>query len=319
MKNLVFSIKDPLQGLSTLDHPIIDAHFHLWEPTAIDLFLEATSIYGVKGFLAITDPKSKSKVRNQLPSRTTVFAFYLSSKAFAHHQVPELLADLQNAFNHNYKCVKMWFGPRFLDWAEVSRPFRLDAPELSPVWSKIEEYGFIVDIHIGDPDICYARDYQDPKYGTKKETLNQFKTILGDYPSINFIGVHMAGHPEHVTILSDLLNEFPNLAIDTASTRWIIRELGKEEQREATRDLMNRYSSRILFGSDLSVSGGRGSDYYLTRYWSQRIFWESSHVAPLPFEDKDNPSGTIIRGLSLPRGILKKFYWENAAKLFRFV
>jgi hypothetical protein len=308
---------DPLRGLNHLQHPIFDAHFHVWDSRVIGNYKYAANGYGLGGFLAIADPETRKAISPIFPE-TTYYAYYLPMKAFAHYKVSELLDGLNEATKEDYRSVKMWFGPRFLDWAQAEH-FHLDSPRLSPIWTKIEELGFTaVDIHVGDPDIWYAREYQNSKkYGTKKEALEQFTNVLGEYPSIRFIGVHMAGHPEHLDTLSDILHAFPNLFLDTASTRWMIRELGKDEQREATREFFLRHSSRILFGSDLSVGGERQDNYYQTRYWSQRLFWETSHTAPLPFEDKDNPNGTMINGLNLPKGVLRKFYWENATKLFK--
>lgn len=306
---------EPLRGLNQLQHPIFDAHFHVWDSRVIGNYKFVANGYGLGGFLAIADPDTRKAISSILPE-TTYYAYYLPMKAFAHYKASELLDSLNLAAREDYRCVKMWFGPRFLDWAGATGPFRLDSPELKPVWAKVAEYGFIVDIHITDPDVWYETRYKNPKYGTKSDTLNQFKAILGEYPSIQFIGVHMAGHPEHLATLSDTLIDFPNLVIDTASTRWMIRELGREEQRETTRDFFQRHSSRILFGSDLSIRGDQ-LEYYHTRYWAQRLFWETSHIAPLPFEDEDNPNGTMINGLNLPKGVLRKFYWENATKLFK--
>ncbi|MHA2232597.1 MAG: amidohydrolase family protein [Candidatus Hodarchaeales archaeon] len=315
MEQLEFSSDAPLNGLNQIEYPLFDAHFHVWDPRVFGQYKYVAKGYGLDGFLVIADPDTRKAIFKSFPGLHTYYAYYLSTKAFAHYDHPELVSNLDEAQKHEYKVVKAWFGPRFLDWAGADGPFRLDSPQLSQVWSKIEECRFIVDIHIGDPDIWYTRDYQDPKYGTKAEALTQFGNVLGKYPSVQFIGVHMAGHPEHLATLSDFLDEYPNLVIDTASTRWMIRELGKEEQREATRDFFLRYSSRILFGSDLSVRGEVQDSYYQTRYWSQRLFWETTHVAPLPFEDKDNPNGTVIHGLNLPKWVLRKFYWENAIKL----
>jgi hypothetical protein len=316
LEELVFSIEDPLRGLNQLEHPIFDAHFHVWDPAIIGYYAYVARGYGLGGFLPIADPGTRDRTSEFFPSQTTCFAYYLPSRSFAHYRVSELLDSLEEAQKNNYKCLKCWFGPRFLDWAQAEH-FHLDSPRLSSIWAKIEEMEFkAVDIHIGDPDIWYAREYRNSrKYGTKKEALEQFTNILGEYPSIRFIGVHMAGHPEHLDTLSDVLQAFPNLFLDTASTRWMIRELGKDKQRDVTREFFLRHSSRILFGSDISVGGEHQDNYYQTRYWSQRLFWETSHTAPLPFEDKDNPNGTIIRGLALPKGLLRKFYWENARRI----
>ncbi|MFX0114932.1 MAG: hypothetical protein ACFFB3_10330, partial [Candidatus Hodarchaeota archaeon] len=211
MEELVFSSEDPLRGLNQLEHPIFDAHFHVWDPAIIGHYTYVARGYGLGGFLPIADPGTRDRISEFFPSQTTRFAYYLPSRAFAHYRVSELLDSLDEAQKNNYKCVKCWFGPRFLDWAQAGQ-FHLDSPRLSPIWVKIEEMGFsAVDIHVGDPDIWYAREYRNSrKYGTKKEALGQFTNILGEYPSIRFIGVHMAGHPEHLATLSDTLIDFPN-------------------------------------------------------------------------------------------------------------
>ena len=45
--------------------------------------------------------------------------------------------------------------------------------------------------------------------------------------------------------------------------------------------------------------------YWGSRYWAQRRFWVTSHQAPLPFKDKDNPDQTYINGLNLFKSTLE--------------
>jgi hypothetical protein len=60
----------------------------------------------------------------------------------------------------------------------------------------------------------------------------------------------------------------------------------------------------------------RDEHYFASRYWAQRLFWESkAREIELPFEDSDNPDPpTVINGLNLPKAFLEDFYWNNMAR-----
>ena len=110
----------------------------------------------------------------------------------------------------------------------------------------------------------------------------------------------------------------PNLYIDSASTKWMIRELGKNIEK--TIHFFKKFQKRILFATDLSVGwGDRKEDYLPTRLYAQRLFCESNvKQVELPFDDKDNPTPpTFINGLYLPQSILDDFYWNNAERFFK--
>ena len=80
--------------------------------------------------------------------------------------------------------------------------------------------------------------------------------------------------PENLPLLAALLDSYANLYVDTASTKWIIIELGRDPGE--AREFMIKYQKRILFASDLSLGwDDTAEDYYATRYWAQRLFWET--------------------------------------------
>jgi hypothetical protein len=100
----------------------------------------------------------------------------------------------------------------------------------------------------------------------------------------------------------------------------MIRELGKDIDK--TKQWIKKYQERILFGSDIGnietnpkffLKKARREYFWASRYWSHRLFWETSYQAPLPFKDKDK--GETINGLALSKDILEKIYYENAINL----
>jgi hypothetical protein len=318
--SMQFQFDSALDGLHTLECKIWDAHVHIWDAGAFSEFEKWADMYGVQRYTGIAAPDVKRTLEQREKAENITFALYLPIDAFAHHDTHKLLSAVEEAREHGYAMVKMWFGPRFLDFSHAERPFAISLPAFDQVFSAIEEYALPVDIHVADPDVWYERKYRDAKrYRTKRQAIDEFVVVLERHPGLRVISVHFGSLPEpqNLPLLASLLDRYSNLYIDTASTKWIVRELGREP-REA-RKFIIKYQKRILFASDLSVGwGDKTKSYYAKRYWAQRLFWETDvENVPLPFPDEDNENGmTTINGLALPCDVLENLYWRNARTFF---
>jgi predicted TIM-barrel fold metal-dependent hydrolase len=172
---------------------------------------------------------------------------------------------------------------------------------------------------MGDPDTYYASQYRDSeRYGTKDEHLRQIEEVISRHPRLKFQIPHLGAQPEihRLPALARWMDEFPNVVVDTASSRWMARELSKDTEK--AREFMLKYSDRVLFGTDLFSR--RSFEDFSGRYVAQRVLWETSERGtPLPFPDADtkDTGGTAINGLDLPLSVLGKLYWENANRIYR--
>lgn len=314
---LEFNIQKPLKGLHDWNQPFYDSHLHVWEADSFKTFLREAKRFGDYQGTLIAQPAIKAIIEDQFSTEQFVFAYYLSVKAFGEYNITTLLSQVDEAHEQGYKVAKMWFAPRFQDYTNVNERFWFSSDQLSPVFDRIEDYGLVALIHVADPDITYKKNYSDSPdyYGSKNSKVAELEHLLDAHPKLEVISAHLGSLPEDLPKLGHLLDKFPNLMVDTASTRWMVRELGHNIGK--TQEWLEKYKERILLGTDLSV-GGKNTDvsYYLTRIWSQRIFWETNEVAPLPFSDSDNPSGTTIHGLGLPQDVLERLYYQNAHTLF---
>ncbi len=296
---------------------------HLWGQRYLDEYLQYIKKFGVERILGIGGLDLKRKLESKNVINNIVFCDYLSSYDFLKFKVHKLQDQIDKAHESEINHIKIFFGPmlQYFNWNK--NRFRINDPRLDSIYSYIEDYDLTVIMHVADPDISYMKKYgKKHKYGLKEDRINDFSDILDRFPKIIMISAHLGSLPENLNRLSELLDKYPQLYVDTASTRWMIRELGKDVKK--SKEWFEKYQDRVLFGSDLGnfelnikfFLGKHHRKYFWgSRYWSQRLFWETSNQAPLPFKDKDNPKWTNINGLNLSSSALEKIYYNNAVKL----
>lgn len=309
-----------MRGEWKYDGPIFDAHTHISSVEKNKEMLARNKEYGIAKQMGIVHDEDGFKhALEHLPEKF-VFAKYLSLRDIATYNVDPVLDQISEMRTQGYKVAKTWFGPRWRDfYEEVPDDFSINHRELEPIFSTLEDKKIPLIIHIGDPDTYYRKQYADSdRYGLKEDHLSQLEDLITRHPSLMFHVPHLAAQPEihRLPELSRWMDSYPNLVLDTASSRWMCRELSMDV--EASREFVIRYQDRVLFGTDLFA--GRGDvDYFSGRIKAQRILWETSERGtPLPFPDADteDSGGTFINGLDLPVDVLRKLYWENAERIY---
>ncbi len=301
--------------------PIFDAHTHIGEAKAIDEMVQMEKEFKITSQIGIVHSKEGFQAARDKYPDWFVFAKYLSLSDIAQYNVEPVIDDICRTKDEGYTLAKTWFGPRWKDYVEgTPNEFRIDHPKLEPIFQALEDNQLPLLIHVADPDTYFTLHYQDvAKYGTKDENLLQLENVMQRHPKIKFQIPHFGAQPEihRLPNLSRWLDTFPNIVIDTASSRWMARELSKDP--ENARKFLIKYANRILFGTDLSTNRGDNS-YYAGRYNAQRLLWETAvRDVQLPFEDADtkDSGGTFVNGLDLPMKTLRKLYWDNANRLYR--
>jgi predicted TIM-barrel fold metal-dependent hydrolase len=299
--------------------PIFDAHTHIGTIDTISEMITIEDDFGVSAQIGIVhNEEGFQAAKKQYPHRF-LFAKYLSLSNIAQYNAEPILDEISKLQEQGYSLAKSWFGPRWRDYNDVPKDFQINHPKLDPIFQALEDNRIPFIIHVGDPDTYYASQYQDSeKYGTKDEHLKQLEDVFSRHPKMKFQIPHFGSQPE-IHRLPDLarwMDRFPNVVLDTASSRWMARELSKDTEK--AREFMLKYSDRVLFGTDLFTNRG-DRDYFSSRYVAQRILWETNERdTPLPFPDADtkDTGGTVINGLDLPLSVLGKLYWENANRIY---
>jgi predicted TIM-barrel fold metal-dependent hydrolase len=206
----------------------------------------------------------------------------------------------------------------------------IDDKRFDPMWEACAGLGLPVAMHIADPEAFFLPiDGNNERY----EELNEHPDwsfygkdfpsfadliaardrLLARHPKTTFIGLHVGHDSENLAAVSEALDRFPNLYVETAAR---IGELGR--QPRATRRFFDRYQDRVLFGTDTSPGRNDLPDgaspeamyqIYFRFFETDDEYFDYS-PAPIP------PQGRWrIYGLALPDEILRKFYFQNAARL----
>ncbi len=196
----------------------------------------------------------------------------------------------------------------------------VDDPRWDPIWQACGELGLPVLIHTADPVAFFepvdrfnerweelqrhpSWSFAGDEFPSHAELLARFLHVVERHPKTNFIGAHMSNIPENLGQLSKWLDKYPNLYVDLSAR---LAEIGR--QPVTAREFFQKYSDRILFGTDGPRSASR-----LNPHW--RLLETLDEYFPYA-EDQYPPQGMWnIYGLDLPDEVLRKIYAENAARL----
>ena len=91
--------------------------------------------------------------------------------------------------------------------------------------------------------------------------VRQLENVIERHPRLVFQLPHFGSQPEihRLSNLGKWLDRFPNVILDTASSRWMARELSKDVDK--AHGFLLKYSDRVMFGTDLSTNRG-SQDYF---------------------------------------------------------
>lgn len=197
----------------------------------------------------------------------------------------------------------------------------VDDPRLDPVWKKAGELGIPVVIHTSDPDAFFTpvdrfnerydelRAHPDwsfygPGFPSKRELLEERNRVIARYPGTTFVGLHVANHPEDLAEVGRWLDRYPNLQVEIGAR---LNELGREPY--TSRKFFLKYANRIMFGIDTLPSRA----YYEAYFRYLETFDEYFPYSPVVGQQ----GRWNIYGIGLPDEVLKKVYWNNAARLLK--
>jgi predicted TIM-barrel fold metal-dependent hydrolase len=289
----------------------------------IRTMVDLTGSYGV----ALREAIAKLQVAH--PGRFVVFTepawTRASDPGYAKYQ-GDLIEDAHNAGAKGLKLLKT-LGLYLRDRGS-NKLVAIDDKRFDPMWEVAGALKMPVAIHSSDPEAFFLPidrfnerweelhahpdwSFHGKDFPSNRALQEARRNVMRRHPRTQFVCLHVADS-EDLAYVSECLDSHPNMHVDFAAR---IGELGR--QPRTSQKFFDRYQDRILFGTD--ASGGVSSP--------QQTYCEQLYEIYYRFlETKDEyfdyapasipPQGRWrIYGLGLKEDILKKVYWENAARL----
>jgi predicted TIM-barrel fold metal-dependent hydrolase len=209
---------------------------------------------------------------------------------------------------------------------------KIDDPRFDPMWDACGSLEMPVAIHISDPEAFFLPtdrfnerfeelnhhpdwSFHGKDFPGNAELLEARNRVLARHPRTQFILLHVGNNAENLPYVGECMDRYSNVTVELAAR---IGELGR--QPRLSRGFFDRYQDRILFGTDAVPYGIEtpqqvfGDELYEIYYRFLETEDEYFDYAPAPVP----PQGRWrIYGIGLPDQILKKVYYENAARLLK--
>jgi predicted TIM-barrel fold metal-dependent hydrolase len=206
---------------------------------------------------------------------------------------------------------------------------KIDDHRFDLMWDTCAQLEMPVAIHVSDPVAFFTPtdrfneryeelsnhpdwSFYDHDFPSNQELLEARNRVMARHPNTQFIVLHVGNFAENLANVAESLERFPNMTVDIAAR---IGELGR--QPRAARRFFDKYQDRILFGTDATPHGNEfpqqlfGNELYQIYFRFLETGDEYFDYAPA----KIPPQGRWkIYGIELPEPILKKVYYQNAAR-----
>jgi len=254
---------------------------------------------------------------------------------FLEPDYPRIQAEaIQQAYRDGARGLKILktLGLYLRDNITTGKLVKIDDPRFDPMWDACGQLKMPVAIHISDPIAFFTptdrfnERYEELNnhpdwsfYGhdfpSNAELIEARNRVMARHPNTRFIVLHVGNFAENLDNVSENLDRFSNMTVDTAAR---IGELGR--QPRASGAFFEKYQDRILFGTDATPHAGN---------YPQQLFVDALYEIYYRFLETDDeyfdyapakvpPQGRWrIYGINLPDAILRKVYLENSARALR--
>jgi predicted TIM-barrel fold metal-dependent hydrolase len=248
--------------------------------------------------------------------------------------------DLKNQID-NLKRIG-FDGIKMIEGKPTTRKF-LKVPLNSPLYSlyfrHLNELGFPVLFHVGDPAHFWSPDhknsrlfgwnYSEGTYVSLEQLRKEIDEILLNNPELVVIFAHFYFLGGELERAESYFSKFPNVCLDVTPGIEMYHEFSENPER--TREFFIKWQDRILFGTDLGV----GEDYdskktegFCLSTLELRRFFETDEEfyfleKEKKMKDVEPPKAIVglleekkMKGINLPKEVLEKLYYKNFHRIF---
>ena len=244
------------------------------------------------------------------------------------------IARIRDSFEKGALGIKIWknIGMTYKD--ENGKFIMADHPRLEPIFRFLIEQDKTLMAHLGEPRNCwlpleemtvnndrtYFKEhpeyhmYLHPEYPSYEQQVEARDNLLAKFPQIRFVGAHLGSVEWNVDELAKRLDRFPNMAVDMAARIGHL-QFQSQKDREKVRDFIIKYQDRLIYGTDLGISGNPDAERVKANAKATWLEDWKYFVSEDWMEVAEVNGG--FQGLKLPKEVVDKIYFHNAVKWFR--
>ncbi len=246
------------------------------------------------------------------------------------------LETIGQGFDRGAVAVKVWKEIGMVLKDPHGRYVMIDDSRFDPILEFIQNQGKTLVAHIGEPRNCWLpleamtvdgdRNYykEHPQYHaflhpeipTYWDQIKARDRVLEKHPQLRVVGCHLGSLEFDVDELAKRLDRYPNFAVDMAA-RIVHFQV---QDREKVRSFILKYQDRLLYGTDSEVGAGEGESDVPTQLRELETVYQRDYryfSTDQMIDVAEVKANFKVRGLALPRGVLKKIYFENAKTWYR--
>ena len=301
---------------------IIDSHLHIsrWgEKDFISWFDEYAEKENIKALNICSIPSNQSNICNNI-----ILGFYKLARpnTYTHGGIELIEIPIDNmpkdmdAVTQYRELLDMGFdGIKMLEGKPTEHKRigkNLNHPELNRLYGEMEKDGTHLLMHVNDPDEFWDKDrapdwavkngwaYLDGTYASYEEIQRQTVKILEEYPNLHLTLAHFFFCSKEPKKLENLFSLYPNFCVDLTPGGEMYVEF--EKNYEYYRDFFNRYSERLIFGTDRAYLEDKKYADWLFNVVTSFI---GTDRTVLSFDDKE------LKGLSLTQDKIDNIFYAN--------
>lgn len=241
---------------------------------------------------------------------------------------------IKKTFDQGALGIKIWKNIGMIYKDENGNFIMADHPRLEPIFQFVQDQGKTLMAHLGEPKNCwlpleemtvnndrtYFKEhpeyhmYLHPEYPSYEQQVAARDNLLKKFPIIRFVGAHLGSLEWNVDELAKRLDAYPNLAVDMAARIGHL-QFQSQKDREKVREFIINYQDRLIYGTDLGISGTPDAERVKANAlstwqedWNYFVTDQTMEVSEVRGE---------FQGLKLPREVVDKIYYHNAVKWFK--
>lgn len=231
--------------------------------------------------------------------------------------------------------IKVWKNIGMVLQDSNKQNVMLDDPRFDKIFSQLERSEKVVIGHLGEPLNCwlpleemttnndrrYFKEHPQyhmflhPELPSYQDQIQARNHRLDQQPKLHFVGAHLASMEWNVDSLAAWFDRYPHATADLAARMGQVF-WQTQQDRQKVRDFFIKYQDRILYATDM---GDDGDDAPAALAKDMHDTWLRDWKY---FATDEKMESTLVdgsfQGIQLPKGVVDKIFYKNAARVFGF-